>query len=46
MQSMHLRSANLNLLLALHFLIEERQVKRAADRFGLCQFPHVVGTIR
>lgn len=33
----HLRSADLNLLLALHFLIEERQVKRAADRFGLSQ---------
>lgn len=35
MQWMHLKSADLNLLLALHILIEERQVKRAADRFGL-----------
>jgi DNA-binding transcriptional LysR family regulator len=33
----HLRTADLNLLLALHLLLEERQVKRAADRFGLSQ---------
>lgn len=37
MQWTHLRTADLNLLLALHFLFEERQVKRAADRFGLSQ---------
>lgn len=37
MQWTHVRNADLNLLLALHFLIEERQVKRAADRFGLSQ---------
>ena len=46
MQWMHLRSADLNLPLALHILIEECQVKRAADRFGLRQFPQLVGTIR
>ena len=37
MPSMNLRSADLNLLLALHFLIEKIQDKRAADRFSLSQ---------
>lgn len=37
MQWTHLRTADLNLLLALHLLLEERQVKRAAERFGLSQ---------
>jgi DNA-binding transcriptional LysR family regulator len=37
MQLTHLRTADLNLLLALHLLLEERQVKRAAERFGLSQ---------
>ena len=46
MQWMHSRSADLNLLLALHFLIEERQVKRAVGRFGLRQFPQLVGAMR
>lgn len=33
----HVKNADLNLLPALQLLIEEQQVKRAADRFGLSQ---------
>jgi len=33
----HVKNADLNLLPALQFLIEEQQVKGAADRFGLSQ---------
>lgn len=37
MRTTHLRTTDLNLLLGLTALIEERSVSRAADRFGLSQ---------